>query len=201
MAFIVDNADDFDNLEFDLKTVEMDPVIKITNYFDKVRNEIEDHYDSYLFNGDRDGNIRVQKLDSTDRIEINYKKDKMIQLLNSAEKHCLSSRSEKQFTRLTNQLRDLQDKLIKVSHQFFYDDQNYLNQGQLLNSNNKQKNKCIEIEERVKRELLDIEKQLFCNKISFFVRNTKDTYVPKQIFGYMISIDCYLNEDELETLK
>lgn len=197
------DLDELDTIHFDFNTkFEVNPKTKIHDYFQKVRDEIEEHYDHYLFSGDRNGNTKIQKLDSTDRIEINYKKDKMIEILDQTEEQCLSNKSEKQFVRISNQLKDLQEKLMKVSNEFFFDDQNITDKKGSLINNNKQRNKCIEIEERLKKELFEIDRQIFMNKSVFFVRNTKnDQQVPKQIFGYLVNIDYFLKDNERDILK
>jgi len=199
------DIDELNTIKFDFKTIEVNPKNKIRDYFQKVREEIEDHYDHYMFSGDINGNIKMQKLDSTDRIEISYKKDRMLELLELNENQCLANRSDKQFARISNQLKDLQEKLTKVSNEFFFDDYKTPTDKKgekFLLNNNKNRNKCIEIEDRLKREIFETDRQLFMNRSIFFVRNTKnDQQVPKQIFGYMVNLDYFLKEDELQTLK
>lgn len=64
------------------------------------------------------------------------------------------------------------------------------------------KNKCIDLEHRLKNEIADIESQLFQNKSTFFIKNQKqDTMTPKQIFGYIVTLDHFLQNNELHVLK
>jgi hypothetical protein len=190
------------DVSFDLKTIELNPRDKIRLYYENLRNDIETHYEDYLFNGDRNGNMKYKNLDATDRIEISYKKDKMIEIVDQVERQCLSSKSEKKFGQISNKLREVHDKMIKVSHGFFYDE-NFIDKKGHLISGDEPRFKCTEIEQRLKKELVDIDAQLFLNKVTFFVRNKMFDVlkVPKQIFGYLISLEYFLNENELNILK
>ena len=155
--------------------------------------EVESEYDFYLL-------YTTKKLDVTDRTEIHQKKDRMLNIINIAEHQCLTCKNERQFNRVSCQLKDSNEKLMKVSNEFFYDDNNY-KKGILINPS-QFKNKCIDIESRLKNEITEIESQLFQNKSTFFVRNRKqDLITPKQIFGYMISLDYFLQDNEMHVLK
>jgi len=193
---------DENDVSLDLRTIELNPREKIRVYFEKLRNEIETHYEDYLFNGDKNGNMKYKNLDATDRIEINYKKDKMLEIVDQVERFCFSSKNEKKFSQIANKLKEVHDKMVKVSHGFFYDEHFLDKKGHLI-SNNDPRLKCIEIEYRLKKELTDIDSQLFLNRMTFFVRNKifDIQKVPRQIFGYLITLDYFLNENELDVLK
>ncbi len=193
---------DENDVSLDLRTIELNPREKIRVYFEKLRNEIETHYEDYLFNGDKNGNMKYKNLDATDRIEINFKKDKMLEIVDQVERFCFSSKNEKKFSQIANKLKEVHDKMVKVSHGFFYDEHFLDKKGHLI-SNNDPRLKCIEIEYRLKKELTDIDSQLFLNRMTFFVRNKifDIQKVPRQIFGYLITLDYFLNENELDVLK
>lgn len=109
---------DESQVDFNLETIDADPRNKIQTYFENTRQDIEAQYDLYLLNC-------IKKLDATDRTEITHKKNRMLNIVNVAEHQCLSCKNERQFNRVSTQLRESNDKLMKVSNEFFYDDNNY----------------------------------------------------------------------------
>ena len=182
------------DLNFDLSTVETNAKVQICNFFHNLRSELETHHDKGLYGSQT-------QLSSTDRLEISFKKDKFIEYLNVTERQCLNSKSEKQFIKISTRFAELNDKLVKVSHEFFFNDNLMANNNKFIGMNKtKARTASEEIEKKLQSDINELESFIFQNKTIFFVR-INDRLSSKHLFGFLVTLDFYLNEEEIKILK
>lgn len=178
-----------EDLEFDLSNMleSTNPKLIIRNYFENIKQEIETYSDNYL-------NDKLLQKSHEDRLEIKFKRDKMLAQLDILEKQCYSSKSERQFVKLSTSLNFLLDKLNSISNEFF----NKIDLN-IINADRSVADQMSTSESQIKSELCDLKKDLFLNRTVFFVRNT--TNFKSNQFGNLVILDFYLDDFEIIVLK
>lgn len=174
-----------EDLELELTNVfeTTNPKLIIRNYFSNIRQEIDAYSDKYL----------NEKLKSTneDRIELTFKRDKMLQQLDSIEKQCFNSKSDRQLVKVSTSLNFLLDKLNKISN-------GYLNKID-LNDKSLESDSSSNESSQIKNELYDLKRDLFLNRTCLFVRNLSNMKTNQ--FGNLVILDFYLDDFEVKALK
>ena len=187
-----------EDLEIDLNNAfeTTNPKLIIRNYFLLLKQEVDSYSDKYL-------NERLKFIKSSnsnnasklneDRLEIIFKRDKMISQLDSMENTCLSSKTDKQFFKISTNLNHLFDKMKKISTDFL---------SRLDLSSEKSSDSIANdlTQLQIKTELNDLKKELFLNKTVFFVRNLNLNSKSSQ-FGNLIVLDFFLDDSEVLAMK
>lgn len=178
------------DLDIDLNNIydTSNPKQIINNYFNLLRQEIDSYSDKYL--NERTCNKNNSK--NEDRLEITFKRDKMISQIDLFETQCFNSKSERQFVKLSTNFNYMFDKLTKISTDL-------LSRVDLNNTNSNNNNNSQQ-QHQVKNDLFDLKKELFINRTIFFVRNLNLNSKSNQ-FGNLIVLDFYLDDFEVLNLK
>lgn len=186
-----------EDLEIDLNNAfeTTNPKQLIRNYFSILKQEVDSYSDKYLnerLKHIKNNNTNASKLNE-DRLEIIFKRDKMIAQLDSMEKTCLSSKTDKQFFKISASLNHLLDKLTKISSDI-------LSRLDLSSEKSMDSGAYDSTQLQIKIELNDLKKEIFLNRTVFFVRNLNLNSISSQ-FGNLIVLDFFLDDFEVLALK
>jgi len=186
------------DLDIDLNNIydTSNPKQIINNYFNLLRQEIDSYSDKYLNERTCNKNNNNNNNKNEDRLEITFKRDKMISQIDLFETQCFNSKSERQFVKLSTNFNYMFDKLTKISTDLL----SRVDLNNTNSNNNNNNNSSSQQQHQVKNDLFDLKKELFINRTIFFVRNLNLNSKSNQ-FGNLIVLDFYLDDFEVLNLK